>query len=393
MSLNLDKSTWKRVPFGDVVNNVNETVRDSDAAGLDRIIAMEHMDPGELKVQRWGSTKDGTTFTRRVKPGQTLFGKRRAYQRKVAYAEFEAICSDDIYTFEADQAYLLSTFLPFLVQSNGFFDHALDTSAGSLSPRTNWRDLANFEFDLPPLDEQKRIAGLLWAVERHLASVKMEKESASVALRCLLGQRFDSAAGVSSKIVDLCVTVVGGVWGSPEGENEVDVLALGPRVYASGATELVTDGSPVRSISQKQATSRLIIENDIILERSGGSPEQPVGRVVIAVSGLLPCIPTDFQRLLRPNSDLVEPRYLFWRLRLDWLDGLTRDYSRRTTNIANLSVPDYLARDLVVPSRKEQRELLADVRAFDSARAKLADEAAAVAALRSSLLADFFGGN
>ncbi|MGB3055784.1 MAG: hypothetical protein WBB52_13125, partial [Acidimicrobiales bacterium] len=81
MTLNLDKSAWKSVAFGDVVNNVNATVRDLDAAGIDRVIAMEHMDPGELKVSRWGSTEDGTTFTRRVKPGQTLFGKRRAYQR------------------------------------------------------------------------------------------------------------------------------------------------------------------------------------------------------------------------------------------------------------------------------------------------------------------------
>ena len=79
---------------------------------------MEHLDPGELKLSRWGSTEDGTTFTRRVKPGQTLFGKRRAYQRKVAYAEFDAICSGDIYTFEADETQLLGGLLPFLVQSN-----------------------------------------------------------------------------------------------------------------------------------------------------------------------------------------------------------------------------------------------------------------------------------
>jgi type I restriction enzyme S subunit len=172
MALNLDKSEWKRVAFGDIVRNANETVRDPHGAGIDRIIAMEHLDPGELKISRWGSTDDGTTFTRRVKPGQTLFGKRRAYQRKVAYAEFDAICSGDIYTFEADETQLLGEYLPFLVQSNDFFDHALGTSAGSLSPRTNWRDLANFEFDLPPLAEQKRIADLLWAAERHKVAVR-----------------------------------------------------------------------------------------------------------------------------------------------------------------------------------------------------------------------------
>lgn len=167
MTLHLDKSAWKHVTFGDVVRNVSETVRDLDEAGFDRIIAMEHMDPCELKISRWGSAEAGTTFTRRVKPGQTLFGKRRAYQRKVAYAEFDAICSGDIYTFEADKSQLLGEFLPFLVQSNEFFDHALGTSAGSLSPRTNWRDLANFQFDLPPLEQQKRVADLLWAIERH----------------------------------------------------------------------------------------------------------------------------------------------------------------------------------------------------------------------------------
>lgn len=167
MSLGIDKSSWRRVTFGDVVRNVNETVKDAAASAIDRVIAMEHMDPGELKVNRWGDAADGTTFTRRVRPGQTLFGKRRAYQRKVAYAEFEAICSGDIYTFEADGTRMLGDFLPFLVQSDRFFDHALDTSAGSLSPRTNWRELADFEFELPPLDEQKRIADLLWSVEHH----------------------------------------------------------------------------------------------------------------------------------------------------------------------------------------------------------------------------------
>ncbi|WP_019135770.1 restriction endonuclease subunit S [Cellulomonas massiliensis] len=207
MTLNLDKSTWKRVAFGDVVRNVNETVRYLESTGLDRIIAMDHMDPGELKISRWGTAEDGTTFTRRVKPGQTLFGKRRAYQRKVAYAEFDAICSGDIYTFEADETQMLGEFLPFLVQSNEFFDHALGTSAGSLSPRTNWRDLANFEFDLPPLDEQKRIAELLWAVELHRLAVLGLSASLQSALDARLGELWDADGGklAIGEIAD-CVT-------------------------------------------------------------------------------------------------------------------------------------------------------------------------------------------
>lgn len=393
MSLDLARSTWKRVSFGDVVRNVNVTVRDPETIGINRVIAMEHMDPGKLKIQRWGAIEDGTTFTRRVMPGQTLFGKRRAYQRKVGYAEFEAICSGDILTFEADETQMLCEFLPFLVQSNEFFDHALGTSAGSLSPRTNWRDLANFEFHLPPLHEQKRIADLIWAVERHQVGLESCVSATAGVLQRFLGEAFSAVSGPPVAIVDLCTDVVGGIWGSPAGENEVDVLALGPRVYAPGTTDFVTDGSPIRSVSKRHAESRLVRADDIILERSGGSPTQPVGRVVIAGPGLPPCIPTDFQRLLRPNRNLVEPRYLFWRLRHDWAEGLTRDYSKKTTNITNLTVKDYIARKIRVPSLADQTHLLSRVNAFEIALSAVSAELSTLGSLRSSLLADFFGGD
>lgn len=393
MSLNLDKSHWKRVAFGDVVRNVNETVRDLEAAGIDRVIAMEHMDPGELKISRWGSTEDGTTFTRRVKPGQTLFGKRRAYQRKVAYAEFDAICSGDIYTFEADETALRGDLLPFLVQSDGFFEHALGTSAGSLSPRTNWRDLKDFEFGLPPLDEQKLIADLLWSVEHHrLALEKQALELRATLARWAL-QQFDAAVGSERRIVDLCEFVIGGVWGAPAGEGEVDVLALGPKSYSGDVVFVDPNGSPTRSITRKQAAGRILREGDIVLERSGGSFEQAVGRVMIAGQDLPDTIPTDFQRLLRPDRDQVEPAYLFWKLRLDWLTGVTRDYARRTTNISNLAVPDYLARTLVVPPKHDQLPLIERVGQLNGAVDQAVDEAEALAALHGSFLADVFGGN
>lgn len=160
-----DRTGWKRVRFGDVVENCNETCEPADA-GLERFVAMEHLEPGSLHVRSWGKVADGTTFTRRCRPGQVLFGKRRAYQRKVAVAEFEAVVSGDIYVLAPkDTQRLLPELLPFLCLSERFFQHAVGTSAGSLSPRTNWSSLASFEFDLPPLDQQRRIAEILWAVD------------------------------------------------------------------------------------------------------------------------------------------------------------------------------------------------------------------------------------
>lgn len=156
-----------KVKFGDVVHNANLVEKDPVGAGIERIVGLEHLDPENLHIRRWGTPEDGTSFSRKFVPGQTLFGKRRAYQRKVAFAEFEGICSGDILTFESkDPEVLLPDLLPFICQTDAFFDHALGTSAGSLSPRTSWNALAKFEFLLPPLEEQKRIAEILWAADQ-----------------------------------------------------------------------------------------------------------------------------------------------------------------------------------------------------------------------------------
>lgn len=168
------KPGWRRVKFGEVVRLGKERSADPAADGLDRYVGLEHLEPGDLHIRSWGNVADGTTFTTRFRPGQVLFGKRRAYQRKVAVADFEGVCSGDIYVFEsANPKHLLPELLPFICQTDAFFDYAVGTSAGSLSPRTNWTSLAEYEFALPPVGEQGRMVEVLGAA-RH--SVEMERE-------------------------------------------------------------------------------------------------------------------------------------------------------------------------------------------------------------------------
>ncbi|MDQ3747671.1 MAG: restriction endonuclease subunit S [Acidobacteriota bacterium] len=164
------RENWRTVRFGDVVRNVDSSVKNPLEQGIERFVGLEHLDPESLHVKRWGNVADGTSFTRKFESGQVLFGKRRAYQRKAAVADFDGICSGDILVFEPKTDELLPELLPFVVQSDGFFEHALGTSAGSLSPRTKWSDMARYEFVLPPKDEQRRIAEILWSVDKVISS-------------------------------------------------------------------------------------------------------------------------------------------------------------------------------------------------------------------------------
>lgn len=193
------KPGWKMVKFGDVVNNANLVERDPEANGIERIVGLEHLDPENLHIRRWDSVADDTSFSRKFVPGQTLFGKRRAYQRKVAFAEFAGICSGDILTFETkDRSVLLPELLPFICQSDAFYNYALDTSAGSLSPRTSWAALQDFAFSLPPLDEQKRIAEILWTADFLLGKRQVCLERIVELRRCCLSKMLAGGIGHST---------------------------------------------------------------------------------------------------------------------------------------------------------------------------------------------------
>ena len=174
--ITIDKIGWKKWRFGEVCRQVNTSSKDPVADGLDHVIGLEHIEPGNLHITKWDTLEKETTFTRKFVKGQVLFGRRRAYQRKVAYAEFDGICSGDILLFEAIEENLLPELLPFLIQSDGFFEKALATSAGSLSPRTKFKELADYEFLLPPKSEQKRLAELLWAADEMIEKEKKELE-------------------------------------------------------------------------------------------------------------------------------------------------------------------------------------------------------------------------
>lgn len=189
------KPGWRRVKFGDVVRLSKTRCQDPLAEGYERFIGLEHIDPEDLRIRRWGNVADGTTFTNVFKPGQVLFGKRRAYQRKVAVADFGGVCSGDIYVLESrDANTLLPELLPFICQTDAFFEHAVGTSVGSLSPRTNWTSLADFEFVLLPMEEQKKLRAAFSALAKTVYAYELAEIAASAYHAALREEHFSKSA-------------------------------------------------------------------------------------------------------------------------------------------------------------------------------------------------------
>lgn len=167
------KLGWRMVKFGDIAHNVAVRVDPTDAT-TDIYVGLEHLDPSTLHLRHWGHPSDVTGQKLAFKKGDVIFGRRRAYQRKLAVAEFDGICSAHAMVVRAKPKMILPEFLPFFLQSDMFMECAIEISVGSLSPTINWKTLQVQEFPLPPLEEQKRIAEILWAadeaVEKYLVA-------------------------------------------------------------------------------------------------------------------------------------------------------------------------------------------------------------------------------
>lgn len=164
---------WRTVRFDQMADSITERVDNPAEAGVTYYVGLEHLDPESLHIRRWGAPTDVEATKLRFQLGDIIFGRRRAYQRKVAVAEFEGICSAHALVLRAKEETVVKEFLPFFMQSDTFFERAMSISVGSLSPTINWKTLAQQEFAIPPKDEQRRIAEILWAADEALQKMQI----------------------------------------------------------------------------------------------------------------------------------------------------------------------------------------------------------------------------
>ena len=355
-----DRKGWKRVRFGDVVENLNETC-EPEAAGLERFIGLEHLEPGSLHIREWGNVADGTTFTRRCRPGQVLFGKRRAYQRKVAVAEFDAVVSGDIYVLVPKGDRLLPDLLPFLCQSERFFQHAVGTSAGSLSPRTNWSSLASFEFDLPPLDQQRRIAEILWAVDEVAVKTLQTLAAADAVIDVELDDfLYRKSKWATAPTRDLLSESTRNGFSPQTTQNAGHVPTLSISAIRGGF--VVPEGSvKYADVSPGEVESFLLRRDDVLVVRGNGN------RLLCGRAGIVKEFPSgsfypDLLIRLRFHPDKILPEFGT----LQWNEAKTHTRllkkAKSTNGISKINNQDVQSHELFVPPIPAQQKFLENLR-------------------------------
>jgi len=160
---------WKTVKLEEIVEKRAENV-DPRQVDVSRHVGLEHIHPN-TPVPSWESVEGLSSTKRRFQAGDILFAKLRPNLEKSAQPDFDGIASTDTFPIiAADRTN--SKYLLYRLSSKPAYDHARRTSVGTRMPRTSWNLFSNFEFKLPPLSEQRKIATVLHTVDQAIQKTK-----------------------------------------------------------------------------------------------------------------------------------------------------------------------------------------------------------------------------
>lgn len=353
--LHIDKTHWKKYRFDEMVQNIAERVEPCQT-DLNVYVGLEHIDPDCLHLSRHGHPSDVEGTKLRFYKGDIIFGRRRAYQRKTALATTNGICSAHAMVVRAKEDVVDPMFLPFLFHSKSFIDMAITISVGGLSPTINWKDIAKQEFLLPPKAEQKRLAELLWAADEMVEKEKREREKLDVFRQSKLKDIFKSA-NTHTRLKDLPLEEINGLWKTDDPDS-IDVSVIRSTEFSDYGTICFDKLEPM-PVKISQYKTRKLYPTDIIVERSGGGPDQPVGRVCYFEQNEGEYSFSNFTSCIRvTDSNVILPKYLFYFLEYYWEMGGTDRIQNQTTGIRNLDYELYKMIKVPMLSIVEQKQAI-----------------------------------
>ncbi len=170
----ISKNDCELFKFEELAIQVSERV-DPNKTDLKIYVGLEHLKSDNLMIEKTGSPDEVVGIKLKVSQGDIIFGKRRAYLRKVAVSHFNGIASAHSMILRANEKKIEKDFLPYFMQSDEFMNRAVQISEGSLSPTIKWKTLAAQEFVLPQKDKQPQLIGLFDQFDETIVLLRKQK--------------------------------------------------------------------------------------------------------------------------------------------------------------------------------------------------------------------------
>lgn len=343
-----NKSNWKEYLFSEIADQISERIDPKDSK-VKIYVGLEHLEPNNIHIKEYGKPSDVKGVKLKVYKGDIIFGKRRAYQRKAAIADFDGICSAHAMVLRANPKVILPELFPFFIHSDVFMNRAIDVSEGSLSPTIKWKILSKQKFTIPPLDEQKELADLLWAGDK-------------------LVKKYNNLLNRSQNHIDVAIS--NKMMNLPENFQKVSELLLENPMYGASnkAAPYINNQSRYVRITDIDDNGKLkndtkvsmdnydskyeLKQNDILLVRTA----EP-GKSFIYKSSMGKCVYAGYLIKFVFDSKKIFPDYfyIFTKTNLYRRQILRR---QKKGTLSNINSSQFQSIRLNVPNKAEQEEVI-----------------------------------
>ncbi len=384
--LRLDKSQWSLTKFGDVAIQQNKSV-DRDNTDLTRYVKGEHMGSEDLHLREWGVLTDeylGPAFIRKFEEGDILYGSRRTYLRKVVIAPFEGITSNTTFVIKANEKRIDKGLLPFIMMSEGFTQNSIRNSKGSVNPYINWKDIAKYEFLLPPKDQQAQLAELLWAMDEVIERERILLSTINILKETLRKKYFSlNFSAKTVKLGELARITAGGTPSTEKDEywnnGTIPWLSSGEvhKKVVYETEKLISD------IGLKNSSAKIMPKQTCLIALAG----QGKTKGTVAISEIELCTNQSVASIIA-NPDKVEPYYLFYNLDSRYMDfrHLTGKENSRTG--LNLKILNEFR--IKFHEKKERSKILAEFKCLEFNLGLVESKISSSKSLQKSLINQIF---
>ena len=348
--------------FDDIAYNVT-TKRVPTPDDNARYIGLEHLDPGELYVKRYGSNVDLKGDKLVMTKGDILFGKRNTYLKRVAIAPFDGLFSAHGMIFHPKEEVIDKRYFPFFINSDAFMDEAIRISVGSLSPTVNWKDLKDLKFDIPPIEKQKQLADKLWIAYDLKSKYANLVESIDEMVKSQFIEMFGGNKVDYVQLSSLCSTFIDGDWIESKDQSESGIRLI--QTGNVGCGEYKDKGDKAKYITEdtfNKLHCTEIYPGDILISRL----PDPVGRACVLPEGLGKCVTAVDCTIIRFSEKILPNFFVAYTNTPEYLTQIKSTLAGTTRlrvsrgNLGKVKIP--------VPSIEQQRTFVSIAEQADKSK-------------------------
>ena len=293
--------------LGNVVDEISIRENNPSTSDYERFVGLEHYVSGEVEIVNYGTTANLNSAMKVFQEGDILVARRNVYLKRASVVYFDGLTSGDSIVLRAKDE-TIGRILPFILNTEEFWDYAEKHSDGTMSKRLSPKVLKNYEFDLPE-DSLDELADLLWSmVDTKNAYKELLKKTDDLVKSQFIemfGELGKDQKGWGLTTLGECCEV------NPKRPRNIDeelMVSFVPMPSVSEDGKI--DCSNIKPYKEVRKGFTYFAENDVLFAKITPCMENGKGAVAKGLSGGIGSGSTEFH-VLRPIEGKSNPYWLY----------------------------------------------------------------------------------